>query len=261
MTNYKNIPDELQRLDQWVCVREDSKIPMRAFENKAASCSESQSWSSFDKALNAVAENRYSYCGFVFADNGIVGVDIDCGFDEDGFLTPLAAKLIGMCKSYTEISRSGRGTHILLKGDLPFKGKNNQHGVEIYKTARYFIMTGNTLVFKEMISNQDAIDYIVENCFDESREPKSAGKHECIYAGVWGIAEKGKIKLRPEYPPIQQGARNISLTSIAGSMHNQGYSKEQIFDELIIVNDMACKPPVSRYELQTIVNSVSRYRR
>jgi len=169
----KNIPEELQNLNQWVCSRSDSKVPMRAFENSAASSTNPLTWSSFETAINAVADGCYDYIGFVFNDNGIVGVDIDTGYDEDGFLTELAADIIGRCESYTEKSKSGRGFHILLKGTLPFKGKNNLNGVEIYKQARYFIMTGDTLLYNQIIENQDAIDYIVEKYFPDVRENES----------------------------------------------------------------------------------------
>lgn len=159
MNHYENIPVELKKLNQWVCTRGDSKVPMKAWENEAASSVNSQTWADFDTAHKSVSEGYYDYCGFVFNDNGFVGVDIDTGYDEDGLLSPLAADIIGKCRSYTEKSKSGRGFHILLRGDLPFKGKNNLAGVEIYKSSRYFIMTGDTLLFRTIEENQSAIEY------------------------------------------------------------------------------------------------------
>ena len=145
MTCYENIPTELKKLNQWVCTRGDSKVPMKAWKNEAASSVNPQTWADFDTAHKSVTEGHYDYCGFVFNDNGLVGVDIDAGYDGDGFLSQLAADIIGKCQSYTEKSKSGRGFHILLRGDLPFKGKNNLAGVEIYKSSRYFIMTGDNV--------------------------------------------------------------------------------------------------------------------
>lgn len=38
MTHYENIPNELKKLNQWVCTRGDSKVPMKTFlRMKAAS--------------------------------------------------------------------------------------------------------------------------------------------------------------------------------------------------------------------------------
>lgn len=109
MTHYENIPEELKQLNQWVCTRSDSKVPMKAFEREAASSTNPETWSSFDTALKAVSEGHYDYCGFVFNDNGYVGIDIDDGYDQDGFLSPLAAEIIGMCESYTENQRAAEG--------------------------------------------------------------------------------------------------------------------------------------------------------
>ena len=259
--NLKNIPIEIQNLDQWVCTKGDSKIPMNATRPFPASSSDQRSWSSFETAISAVADGTYDYLGFVFNDNGIVGIDIDDGYDKDGFLSEIAVDIIGKCKSYTEKSKSGRGFHILLKGDLPFKGKNNRKGVEIYKTARFFIMTGDTLLYHNIAESQEVIDYIVEKYFPEMRENESSScGGSTIYTPTWE-KPKDKIPLRPTYPPIPDGTRNLSLTSLAGQWHNIGYTKEDIYKELLYVNSTACNPPLAINEIQMIVNSVTRYRR
>ena len=259
--NLRNIPIELQNLDQWVCTKGDSKIPMNATKPFPASSTTPNTWSSFETAISAVADGRYDYLGFVFNDNGIVGIDIDDGYDEDGFLSDIAIDIIDKCKSYTEKSKSGRGFHILLKGELPFKGKNNLKGVEIYKAARYFIMTGDTLLYRNIVESQEAIDYIVNKYFPETREGnENNSSGNTIYTPTWEKPNE-KIPLRPTYPPIGDGARNISLTSLAGQWHNMGYTKENIYKELLYVNSTACNPPLSINEIQAIVNSVTRYRR
>lgn len=262
MTHYENIPEEISSLPQWVCTRDGSKVPMKAFENEAASSTNPNTWSSFDTALSAVSEGFYDYCGFVFADNGLIGIDIDCGYDEDGFLSVLAADIIGKCHSYTEKSKSGRGFHILLRGELPFKGKNNLAGVEIYKSSRYFIMTGNTLLYTDVEENQSAIDYVIQKYFPEVKEKKQTNTiGSRIYSPIWEMPENNRIKLRPVYPRIPDGSRNICLTSLAGMLHNQGYSKQQIYEEIIYANTVACDPPLDKNELRTICNSVTRYKR
>jgi len=262
MPSYENIPDELKRLEQWVCACNDSKVPMKAFANEAASSTNPSTWADFDTAVSSVEVGNYDYAGFVFNSNGIVGIDIDTGYDEDGFISELGADIIRHCKSYTEKSKSGRGFHILLHGDLPFKGKNNLKGVEIYKAARYFIMTGDIVLYDEIIENQEAIDYVLEKYFPENRETKERESYSRIYTPIWSLPKEGeRIKLRPVYPRIPNGSRNICLTSLAGLLHNLGYSKEQIYEELIYCNTVACDPPVSKGELQTICNSVTRYKR
>lgn len=262
MINYDNIPEELKILKQWVCATSESKVPMQAYSFEPASSTNKTTWATYNTAYDAWQE-YYDYLGFVFADNGIVGIDIDCGYDDDGLMSYLAADIIGKCQSYTEQSRSGRGFHILLKGTLPFKGKNNLRGVEIYKEARYFVMTGDVLLYRDIIENQEAIDYVVETYFPENRESKGTViDRSRIYCPIWEEPViNGRVKLRPVYPRVPDGSRNICLTSLAGMMHTQGYSKTQIYDELVYANTTACDPPLDKWELQTICNSVVRYKR
>lgn len=259
---FERIPEGLKALDQWVCIHADSKVPMKAFAHEAASSTNPDTWASFATAENAVAEGYYGNIGFVFNDNGYVGIDIDTGYDEDGFLTPIAADILGKCKSYTEKSRSGRGFHIIMRGSLPFKGKNNLNGVEIYKASRYFIMTGEVMLYEDICENQFAIDYVVEKYFAEvQREATPKALTNRVYIPRWDKPQNGRIKLRPIYPRIPNGCRNICLTSLAGMLHNQGYSRDQIYDELIYCNTVACDPSLDSGEVQTIVNSVTRYKR
>lgn len=258
---YENIPQELKSEQAWVNVWNKSKIPMQSTLRKAASSVLPDTWSKFEDAENAVSVKNYDGLGYVFHDTGLIGIDIDAGF-EDCFLSLLASDIIGHCRSYTEKSRSGRGVHILLRGDLPFKGKNNRNGVEIYKSSRFFIMTGEVLIFKNIIENQEAIDYVVSTYFPEvEKESSGSSNPQRIYSPVYRKPENGKISVKPEYPPITPGCRNLSLTSLAGQLHNQGYSKADIFKELLRCNQMACKPPLDRSEVELIVNSVTKYRR
>ena len=264
MLNYDNIPNELKKLNQWVCAKEDSKVPMIAWENNAASSTNPSTWSDFDTAFYAYANLHYDYCGFVFADNGYVGIDIDCGYDDEGFLSVLAADIIGKCESYTEKSRSGRGFHILLRGTLPFKGRNNLAGVEIYKAARYFIMTGDTVLYRDIVENQDAVDYVVEKYFPNTRSDsdKVTIYRDRIYTPIWKEPISNcHVKLRPIYPRIPNGSRNICLTSLAGMLHTLGYSKKAIYEELKHANTAACDPPLHDNELRSICNSITRYTR
>ena len=272
---YENIPQELRILNQWVCANEGSKVPMQANRPYPASSTNPATWASFEDALWAVEHGYYDYLGFVFNDNGIVGIDLDDALYEVeytllGLTEPQACKnlsenaeeIVRLCRSYTEISKSGTGVHIFVKGDIPFKGKNNLAGIEMYKTARFFIMTGEPVVFGSVVDNQSALDQIVNKYFPETRERKSTTVTPRIYNPEWDNPKGSKrVKVRPNYPVIPDGCRNICLTSLAGMMHSIGYTKGQIYQELQYANNTACKPPLLDSELRTICNSVTRYQR
>lgn len=262
MNRFENIPQELTALEQWVIVEADSKIPMNANSGAPASSSDPSTWTSYEEAVYRVNCLDADNIGFVFNDNGYVGIDIDVGYDDDGLISPLAADILGVCHSYTERSRSGRGFHVILKGELPFKGKNNKNGVEIYKDSRYFITTGDVLLYRKIEENQTAIDYVVETYFPEAiRESEGRGNVNRVYTPLWELPKDGRVKLRPVYPRIPNGCRNICLTSLAGMLHNQGYDQQQIYDELTYANVVACDPSLGEDELETIVRSVTRYKR
>ena len=259
---YELIPEELKMDKAWVNVWNTSKIPMQSGCRKAASSDLPNTWSTYQESINSVQNATYDGIGYVFHDTGLIGIDVDLGFDEDGFLTELASDIIQQCQSYTEKSRSGRGVHIILRGSIPFRGRNNRAGVEIYKTSRYFIMTGNVLIFDKIVENQPAIDYILSEYFRE--EAPSHGniiKQYRVYNPVWQRPSPSRIPLRPTYPAIGEGSRNLSLASLAGLLHNTGYSPRDIYKELLRCNHEACEPPLSTGEVQTIVRSITKYRR
>ena len=275
MINYDNIPLELRVLNQWVCANDGSKVPMQSTRPYPASSTNPATWSSFDEAVAAVEQGHYDYIGFVFNDNGIVGIDLDDAvtYTEVCSLIPgaslrypvvseLASEITRLCPSYTEVSKSGTGLHIFVKGDIPFKGKNNLAGLEIYKAARFFIMTGDTFFSHPMTDNQPALDFIVSNYFPETRESKSATVTPRVYNPEWDCPKGSKrVRVKPNYPVIPDGCRNICLTSLAGMMHSIGYTKGHIYRELQYANKTACKPPLDDGELRSICNSVTRYRR
>ena len=263
MVNYNNIPYELRELNQWVCANEGSKVPMQATCPFPASSTNPATWSSFEEAVGAVMTGAYDYIGFVFNDNGIVGIDIDDGYTAAGELTPLAADILPRFCTYAERSKSGRGFHIFVKGTIPFKGKNNLAGVEIYKTARFFIMTGDVIFLtREIHEDQPALDYIVAQYFPETRERKMKSVTPRIYNPEWDNPKGSRrVRVKPNYPVIPDGCRNICLTSLAGMVHSIGYTKGQIYRELLYANNTACKPPLDDGELRSICNSVTRYRR
>jgi hypothetical protein len=258
---YDNIPEELRRLNQWVCAYDHSKVPMQANVHLPASSTNPDTWASFKDAVEAVREGYYDHIGFVFNDNGIVGIDLDDAI-VNGSLSLIATEIYALCGSYAEVSKSGTGLHIFVKGDIPFKGKNNLAGVEMYKTARFFIMTGDMTCIPHIVTNQAALDTIVAKYFPETRESKSTTVTPRIYNPEWDSPKGSKrVRIRPNYPVIPDGCRNICLTSLAGMMHSIGYSKGHIYRELQYANNTACRPPLLDGELRTICNSVTRYRR
>jgi hypothetical protein len=99
----------------------------------------------FDDALRAAQKQKAEGVGFAFLPgDGLVGIDLDGAIDvETGEIQERAQAIVEACASYTELSPSRKGLHILCTVDSAFQSfKSNQIGVEVYCGAQYFTVTG-----------------------------------------------------------------------------------------------------------------------
>ncbi len=132
------IPAALTRLPRWI-VWDGSKVPFDAQTATPASSVDSDTWTTFDRACGRYVSDDFAGVGFMLG-NGFVGVDLD-DCVHDGEVDPWAQAVIDSLDSYTELSPSGTGVHVLIRGKKP--GTRSRTGnVEIYDHARYFCMTG-----------------------------------------------------------------------------------------------------------------------
>lgn len=101
-------------------------------------------WADFETAHTYAKSGDAAGLGFVFTDTDpFVGVDLDdCRVPETETTLDWAEEIIETLESYAEVSPSGTGYHILVRGELP--GDRNRKGsVELYETARFFTVTGD----------------------------------------------------------------------------------------------------------------------
>jgi putative DNA primase/helicase len=141
--NLDCLPEELRQRHQWV-VHKDDKIPYIAGGVGKASSTDSLTWRSFEEAVQALETGRYNGIGFVFSSGDpFAGVDLDdCRDPETGELEEWAEKIVEDFGGYAEVSQSGTGVHIIIKGKAPNKKRGK---VEAYSLERFFAMTGQVL--------------------------------------------------------------------------------------------------------------------
>lgn len=129
--------------------RKNTKIPINAVTGSNAKSNDAKTWSSFSTALASLNRSSYNGLGFFFAPP-FVGVDIDdveeeiSRFKVGDDTNNIVSEFVKNINSYTEISQSGKGIHIIFVGNIP-DGKNRCGNVEMYSTGRFFALTGQVL--------------------------------------------------------------------------------------------------------------------
>lgn len=149
--NPDGIPEELKALPHWVGWKfeargagtKPAKVPLNPRTGGKAKANKPETWATFDEAMLFYKNSGCAGLGFFFSKRDPnVGVDLDgCRNHETGEIDPWALEIVQRCDSYTEVSASGKGLHIVVKGKLPGGGKN-QDGIEMYDDVHYFAMTG-----------------------------------------------------------------------------------------------------------------------
>lgn len=161
-----SIPAELRERNQWVAWnleapkagRKATKVPKDPQNGGNASCDSPDTWGTFDQALSLARRHNLSGIGFEFSvDDPFAGIDLDgCRDPESGTIAEWAQTIIDRMDSYAEVSPSGSGVKIFIRGRLPIKntGRANENlqeepitdaktpGIEIYHHGRYFAITG-----------------------------------------------------------------------------------------------------------------------
>lgn len=186
---YEIIPQELKDLPNWICwkaVQDERshngirKIPINPMTGNAASSTDPNTWTDFETAVKA--SKAFSGLGFCFQNSGYFGVDLD-DMPQDledfknGGANNITSEFVNTLQSYTELSQSGTGIHIICKGKLPKGGRRRKHpygGFEMYDTGRFFVMTGN--ICSEFYSIKDCTESIKplhEKYIGGGREPQA----------------------------------------------------------------------------------------
>lgn len=158
----------------FVCYN-DKKEPISPITLKKVDCTNKNNLTSINEAL--LSSDRHDLgIGIVLGKTNkwnLCGIDIDECIDEKGNISNQAQEIINLFDSYTEISISGKGVHILFfatkKGN---RCKNNKLNwckcIEMYDSNRYFALSGNTINNKSIEIRQEQADTTYNKFFNNS---------------------------------------------------------------------------------------------
>jgi primase-polymerase (primpol)-like protein len=119
------------------------KMPFNPVTNGPARSNDPRTWGTLAQALTALRTGMFDGIGFMFGDDDpFTGIDLDHCF-QNNQLTPAASEVVTDFWSYTELSPSKTGLHIIVRGTIP-EGRRKKY-IEMYSTGRYFTITTNQL--------------------------------------------------------------------------------------------------------------------
>lgn len=190
--NFNNIPSEMLQYPNWVCWRyvdiensnKKTKVPFHPTGFKA-SVNDPKTWSTFNDCFNAFSFGGWDGLGFMFSHSPYTGIDLDDPqYLADGF-TPnpnyqqdieRQIKIHHEFDSYSEVSPSGKGLHIIIRGEIASGRRRDK--IEIYSTGRFFTMTGNVHANKPIADRQDLLWQLWQQMSDNRTEISNPDKPE-----------------------------------------------------------------------------------
>lgn len=195
--NIAVIPMELRRLCQWVCWRYDTevnprtgkrlKIPVNAKTLGNAGVTFTNSWTTLPYCLEVLKHNPHlSGVGLMLTlCDPYTAIDLDSCVS-DGRPDEHASKVITALHSYTEVSPSGKGIRIIIKGKIEKNYKTPL--IEIYNAQRWVTITGNTLSdIAKIPDRQNELDSLIKEIVEKREQKKTSNKGHYPY-------------IRPEQP-------------------------------------------------------------
>jgi hypothetical protein len=175
---YDDVPQRMRERKQWVVFYtkltgktdpfgrpKRDKVPVNPATLEPASTTAPDTWGSFDQAVAAlVASNgRFAGIGYVFAeDDPFTGIDLDSVIDPNtSEIAAWALAVVERFASYTEISISKSGLHIIVEGVWGNSWKKRD-GFEVYDRERFFTVSG--VLFTDaptvIAARQDELDQL-----------------------------------------------------------------------------------------------------
>lgn len=205
--SYEQIPQELRDLNQWGLFKlkwvperkKNTKIPYSAITGDNAKSNDPTTWTTFDHALEELKLNSNDFDGlsFFFA-NGYAGIDIDhveddlMRYQQGDYEDNIVTEFMNATRSYTEVSQSGTGIHIIFKGEIP-GNRRRKNNIEMYDEGRFFALTGKSLGSNKTI-NKANINVLYEKYLAEKKvvplrpetdlEPNNLSEFEIIKQAI-----------------------------------------------------------------------------
>lgn len=273
------------------------KPPIDPWTLGAGSSTDSNKLSTFDKAnanigkigqiyvpdLRRTIVTKIAGVGISLEAAGLTGVDLDHVLERSasGELKPVNAEVKQIWQflnSYTEVSVSGTGIHILMWGKNP-NPEINKNGLpkgikianpdgteyEMYNNGRYFVVTGNVLQGCPEIENrQEQINVIFEQLFRARKPSPSVGSCQPSCSGGSGERTKVTESDAELWAKAFNSGRGMEIRSLydgdySNFMNEKGTKHDRSRADLAIINHLfywtnGDEPRIEQMYMQTALD-------
>ena len=167
MDKFNNIPQELRERDQWLVWKltpvpgkaKPAKMPHNARTGWKIDPTNKAALSTFDASVAAVRAGKFDGIGYSFqSDDPYCGIDLDATDNE--WIVERQNLIFDKLVSYTEISPSGNGAHIIVRGEIPEGVKTDI--AELYSKERYLTFTGDVVRNEPIVHVNGALHDLYE---------------------------------------------------------------------------------------------------
>lgn len=162
------IPQELRDRPQWALwgVKDEPnpKRPYKPYPRIPANVADRATWGDWATALESIEAGKAQGAGYML-DGDYTVIDLDSVIDRRGHIAWDVVRILKVLgDTYTEVSQSGRGLHIVMRGNLDgvdlrnrahlpmsradlqrFARPGHVPGIEVYDRARFIALTGDVL--------------------------------------------------------------------------------------------------------------------
>jgi putative DNA primase/helicase len=259
----ETIPQLLKSKDQWVSWKSSNrdgkltKPPVDCKTKRYAETDKPGTWGTFEQVFEVYSSSS-SLCGigYVFTEeDGLIGFDLDGARDpQTQTPAPWAQEIIDKLNSFTEVSVSGTGYHIIVKASLDIegakrkfsmKGKENLGGktaqVEVFKTNSYFTILGGEGDIEERTDQAREIFKRLEKMKTKSRKTKS---------------KKSKSN-KADQNVLDRALKNSKFKKLWDSTPNGQTDSE---DDFAFLNKLALYTGKNKAQMKRLANQSSRKR-
>ncbi len=188
--NWRNLPEDLRERAQWLLAGPDAtgalKVPTTVTESgylAPGSDTNTAHWLDFDTAISFAQEYRYGLGYCLHPDDPFTCVDFDVKNQHNAPNNPekwttkerfeQMQSIVADLDSYTELSQSGQGVHVWVRGKIGEGLK--RASVEVYSQWRFVACTGRAINSLPINQRQEEITMLVSAMRAAQEAARSSG--------------------------------------------------------------------------------------